>query len=107
MIDINVLPGEKETIKVLRRNGLNFRAEPIDREAMNSRQQPAITPFLFVCRPVGAWAKPAAWMKFSAQHETFRFKGEQSGFDLSGHQQQFARKIDNRERARNFQSTAD
>ena len=49
MIDINSLPGKEKTIKILNRDRLNFRAQSIDCEPMNSRQQSSVAPFLFGC----------------------------------------------------------
>src|SRR6476661_6809208 len=67
MFLVDSLPGEKKTIEIVNRDGLNFRPQSIDRESMNSRQQSAITPFL-----LGGMG-----MKFAAQHKTFRFECEQ------------------------------
>ncbi len=64
MFGISALPGEKKTVKILRRDRLNFRTQPINRESMNSRQQPAVTPFLF----------HRIRMKFPAKNKTFRFE---------------------------------
>ena len=35
---VDSLPREKKTVKILRRDRLNFGTQPIDREPMNSRQ---------------------------------------------------------------------
>jgi len=43
---VDALPRKKKTIKIMNGDWLNFRAQSIDREPMNSRQQPAVTPFL-------------------------------------------------------------
>src|SRR6516165_1582517 len=67
MFVVGSLPGEKKTIEVVNRNRLNFRAQSIDCEPMNPRQQSAITPFL-LC---------GIGMKFAAQYKTFRFEREQ------------------------------
>src|ERR1044071_2249138 len=96
MIGIHVLPGEKKTTKILGRDWLNFRAQSIDREPMNSRQQPPVAPFLF----------RGIWMKLSTQDETFHFKGKQRGFDFRARQSQAARKIDDGEWSGNFHSSA-
>src|SRR5215203_4259241 len=67
MFLIDSLPRKKKTIKIVNRDRLNFRPQPIDREPMNSRQQSAITPFLL----------GGIGMKFAAQHKTLRFECEQ------------------------------
>jgi hypothetical protein len=51
---------------------LNFSAQPVNREPMDSRQQSAITPFL--CRRIG--------LKFAAQNKAFCFERQQCGIDL-------------------------
>ena len=78
MIDIGALPREKKTVKILRRDRLNFGAQPVDRESMNSRQQPAIAPLLLAC----------IWTKFAAQNEAFCFESEQCGIDFGTRQTQ-------------------
>ncbi len=72
MIDIDTLPREQKSIEILNRDRLNFRAQPVDGEPMNSREQSAVAPFLVGC----------AVMKFSAQNKAFAFESEQSGFNF-------------------------
>ena len=40
-----MLPGEQKTIELVRRDGLNFRPQPVDGEPVNAREEAAITPF--------------------------------------------------------------
>src|SRR5205807_47394 len=47
MFLVSSLPREKKTIEIVNRDRLNFRAQPVDRQSMNSREQSAIAPFLF------------------------------------------------------------
>src|SRR5204862_7098397 len=49
VFSICAVPSEKETIEILNRHRLNFRAQSVDREPANPRQQSAIAPFLFGC----------------------------------------------------------
>ena len=72
MFEIGALPCEKKTIKILRRDWLNLGAQPVDSESMNSRQQPAVAPFLL--RRVR--------VKFAAQNKAFCFKSQQRSIDL-------------------------
>ena len=67
MIDINTLPYEEKSIEILNRDRLNFRAQPVDCEPMNPRQQSAIAPFLF----------GSSGLKFAAQNEAFCFEAQQ------------------------------
>src|SRR5437899_4966758 len=67
MFLVGSLPRKKKTIEIVNRDRLNLRAQSIDREPMNSRQQSAVTPFLL----------GGIGMKFAAQHKTFRFECEQ------------------------------
>ena len=64
MLRISALPGKKESIKILGRDRLNLRAQPVDREPVNSSKQTAVAPFLF--RRVS--------MKFSAENKAFAFE---------------------------------
>src|SRR6266496_1706347 len=66
MFRISALPCEEKAIKILRRDRLNFRAQPIDREPMNSRQQPAVAPLLI----------SRVRAKVATQHKSFRFEGQ-------------------------------
>ena len=66
MFCIGALPCEKKTVKVLRRDRLNFRAQPVNREPMNSREQSPVAPFLL--RRVR--------VKFAAENKTFRFEAQ-------------------------------
>src|SRR5436309_11094891 len=59
MIDINALPYEEKSIEILNRDRLNFRAQPVDCEPVDPRQQPAIAPFLL----------RSIRMKFAAQNK--------------------------------------
>jgi hypothetical protein len=45
MLIIHALPGQEETLKIFQRDRLNFRAQPVQSEPVNSRQQPAVAPF--------------------------------------------------------------
>src|SRR5439155_7771539 len=72
MLRINALPGKKKSIKILRRNGLNLCAQPIDREPVNPRKQTAVAPFLF--RRVS--------MKFPAENKAFAFERQQRAIDF-------------------------
>src|SRR5437762_11006755 len=79
MFLVGSLPREKKPIEIVNRDRLNFRAQSIDREPMNSRQQPAITPFLL----------GGIGMKFAAQHKTFRLKCEQCRVNFRVFQNQY------------------
>src|SRR5207302_1118067 len=96
MFGIDALPRKKKSIKILSRNRLNFRAQPIDRQSMNSCKQSSVAPFLF--RRVR--------MKFSAQNKSFTFKSEQSGFDFRSREAKNVLDLGFRDRPRNFHSTA-
>ena len=72
MIGVDPLPREQKPIKILNRDRLNFRAQPIDRQPMNSCQQSAVAPFLFRC----------VRMKFAAQNKTFAFESKQTSVDF-------------------------
>jgi hypothetical protein len=73
---IRALPGQQEALKVLQRYRLDFRAQPVQREPMNSRQQAAVAPFEF----------GNARMKSSAQNKSFGFQSQQGGFNFGGRQ---------------------
>src|SRR5215469_6107635 len=96
MFRIDALPREKKTIKILWRDRLNFSTEPVNGESMNSRQQPAITPFLF--RRVG--------MKFATQNKTFRFEPEECSVDFEALQAQYVCQLTNCDWSANFHSSA-
>src|SRR6266513_2248843 len=96
MVLVGSLPGEKKTIEVVNRDRLNFRAQSIDREPMNSRQQPAITPFLL----------GSIGMKFAAQHKTFRFEREQRRVNFRLSQNQRICELPNRNRSANLNAPA-
>ena len=96
MFLVGSLPGKKKTIEIVQRDRLNFRAQSIDREPMNSRQQSAIAPFLF----------GGVGMKFTAQHKTFRFERQQRRVNFRLLQNQCICELADRNRSANFHSSA-
>ena len=66
MTGINPLPREQEALEIRERHGLNFSAQPIQRQPVNARQQPPIAPFKL----------PNARMKLSAQNESLDFQSD-------------------------------
>ena len=72
MLRIDPLPGEQEALEVRDGDRLNLRAETVDREPMNAREQPPLAPF-----QVGR-----SRMKLAAQNESFTFQGKQGGLDF-------------------------
>src|SRR4029434_822172 len=96
MCVVGSLQGEKKTIEVVNRNRLNFRAQSIDREPMNSRQQSAITPFLL----------GGIRMKFAAQHKIVCLEREQRRVNFRPLQTQGVCEVSDRNWSANFHSTA-
>jgi hypothetical protein len=96
MFLVGSLPRKKKTIEIVNRDRLNFRAQSIDREPMNSRQQPAIAPFLL----------GGIGMKFAAQHKTFRFECEQRRVNFRLLQNQCICELSSRDWSANFHATA-
>ena len=45
-----MLPGEQEAQEIPRGDGLDLGAQPFDRVVVDSREQPAVAPFLGRCR---------------------------------------------------------
>src|SRR5579884_4411643 len=90
MLGINPLPGKKETAKLLDRDRLNFRAQPVDGEPMNARQQASLAPFGASAPILGATFRilRARRAKFSAQDKSFGLQSEQCGIDLRRREQQ-------------------
>ena len=76
MVGRDVLPREQEPLKFGDRNGLNFRAEAIEGETMDAREQTAIAPFGFL----------RVRVEFAAQNKSFAFEREQCLFDFAGGQ---------------------
>jgi len=92
----HALPREKEAVKLMEGDGLNFRAQPVDGEPMNPRQQPALTPFL-LC---------GIGVKTPAQYESFRFQRQKRNFDLRRRQLKQVCKLRRRDGPANFQAPA-
>ena len=67
MLQIGTLPRKEKSVEILRGNRLNFRAQPVNCEPMNSRKQATVTPFLF----------GRIWTKFAPQDKTFCFEREE------------------------------
>ena len=78
MFSVGSLPREEKTIKIVNGNRMNFRAQAVDGEPMNSRQQPTVAPFLLGCLRV----------KFAAQNKAFRLEREQRGVGFRALQNQ-------------------
>src|SRR4029077_10926765 len=95
MFLVGSLPCKKKTIEILNRDRLNFRAQSIYRESMNSRQQSAITPFLL----------GGIGMKFAAQHKTFRFECEQRRVNFRLLQKQCISELPDRNWSANLHAT--
>ncbi len=75
---VDVLPFEEEAHEIRRRDRFNFGAEPVDRVAMDAREQRAIAPLQM---EVGG-RRPEAGAKPAAQDDPLVFKGEQGGIGL-------------------------
>jgi hypothetical protein len=69
MFSVVALPRKEEPVKLLWRNRLDLGAQPVNRQPVNAREQPAIAPLLF----------SSARTESSAQDEPFGFQGEQCG----------------------------
>ena len=67
----DVLPAEQEAQEVARRDRLDLRAQPLDRVAMDARQQAALAPFV-----LGRAGREAA-----AHGEAFGLQGREAGGD--------------------------
>src|SRR5205823_180583 len=96
ILSADALPGEKETVIILRRHRLNFSAQPLDRESMNSRQETPVAPLLIV----------RLQAKFSAQDKAFCFEGKQSRIHFGPREGQSICQILSGDGSRNFNSTA-
>jgi len=97
MLSVSALPCKKKSIKILGRDRLNFRAQAINRQAMNSREQSAVAPFLF----------GGVGVKFSAKNKTFAFQSEQSGFNVRSRPAENFLQLRFGDRSRNLDSTAE
>ena len=62
----DAVPDEQKALEIGRRDRLDFGAQPVERVAMDARQQPAVAPF-----DIGRAAEAAA------QHDTFGLEGEE------------------------------
>ena len=96
MFPVDALPREKKTIKIVNRYRLNLRAQAIDGEPVNSRQQSTITPFL-----IGRLR-----MKFAAQNKAFGLEREQRGVDFRALQNQCICQLSDRNWSTNFHAPA-
>jgi hypothetical protein len=96
VFSVGSLPCEEKTIKIVNRDRLNFRAQAVDSEPMNSRKEPTVAPFLLGCLR----------MKFTTQNKPFRLEREQRGVDFRALQNQCIRQLSDRNWPANFYAPA-